>query len=158
MGDSSALSEPERELLLALNQAGVRYIVVGLSASLLQGANTSTQDIDLWFDDVADPRLEEAVRRTGNIWVSGSFGLGPPQIGGHAIGDKFDVVTHMHGLDAFDAEYAGTLVMDVDGVPLHVLPLERIIASKRAAGRPKDLAALPALEEALAALSDKDQG
>jgi hypothetical protein len=34
-----------------------------------------------------------------------------------------------------------------------VLKLERIIASKRAAGRTKDLAVIPALEEALAAIS-----
>ncbi|HEY2410264.1 MAG TPA: hypothetical protein VGI10_29870 [Polyangiaceae bacterium] len=39
----------------------------------------------------------------------------------------------------------------VDDVELSVLPLERIICSKRAAGRAKDLAVLPALEAALAA-------
>jgi hypothetical protein len=38
------------------------------------------------------------------------------------------------------------------------LSIERIIASKRAAGRPKDLASIPALEEALAAISDSGQG
>jgi hypothetical protein len=36
---------------------------------------------------------------------------------------------------------------------LKVLPIERILVSKRATNRPKDLAAIPALEEALAALS-----
>ncbi|MEO0325291.1 MAG: hypothetical protein AAF447_20205 [Myxococcota bacterium] len=36
-------------------------------------------------------------------------------------------------------------------VPLRVLPLERIIASKQAADRPKDRAALPQLRAALAA-------
>jgi hypothetical protein len=39
----------------------------------------------------------------------------------------------------------------VDGIPLRVLSLSRIVASKRAAGRKKDLAVIPALEEALAA-------
>jgi hypothetical protein len=43
----------------------------------------------------------------------------------------------------------------IDDIPVRVLPLERIVASKRASGRPKDLAALPALEEALAALRAK---
>jgi hypothetical protein len=37
---------------------------------------------------------------------------------------------------------------------LRVLPLERIIESKRAANRPKDRAALPALEAALAVKQD----
>ncbi len=44
----------------------------------------------------------------------------------------------------------------MDGVTLPVLRLERIIVSKRAAGRAKDLAAIPALEEALAVLSDSE--
>jgi hypothetical protein len=78
----------------------------------------------------------------------------PPQIGGDAIGDRLDVVTHMHGLGAFADEFANSIELEVDAVPLRVLKLERIIASKRATGRPKDAAALPALEEALAALSD----
>jgi hypothetical protein len=34
---------------------------------------------------------------------------------------------------------------------VRALPLERILASKRAAGRAKDLATIPALEDALAA-------
>ncbi|HEY5373397.1 MAG TPA: hypothetical protein VIK01_06905 [Polyangiaceae bacterium] len=47
-------------------------------------------------------------------------------------------------------------LIEVDGIPLKVLSIERIIASKLAAGRAKDLAAIPALEEALAALSDTE--
>ncbi|MBX3130433.1 MAG: hypothetical protein KF718_27185 [Polyangiaceae bacterium] len=38
--------------------------------------------------------------------------------------------------------------------PLRVLKLERILASQRAAGRTEDLAVIPALEEALAAIDD----
>jgi hypothetical protein len=40
----------------------------------------------------------------------------------------------------------------IDGIPLRLLPLKRILASKRGAGRPKDLARTPALEEGIAAL------
>jgi hypothetical protein len=69
---------------------------------------------------------------------------------GGALGDRFDVVVTMSGLDDFDLEYARAKVLDVDGIPVHVLPLERIIHSKRTANRPKDRAALPALEAALA--------
>jgi hypothetical protein len=74
----------------------------------------------------------------------------PPQFGGVRVGDRIDVVTHMHGLASFELELAGAIEVIVDGVPLRVLTLERIIASKRATGRPRDLAAIPALEEALA--------
>jgi predicted nucleotidyltransferase len=60
----------------------------------------------------------------------------------------------MHGLGAFDDELRNAKDIEIDGVPLKVLSIERILASKREAKRPKDLAAIPALEEALAALSE----
>jgi hypothetical protein len=53
-------------------------------------------------------------------------------------------------------EYAASPTEVVDGVPLRFLPLERIIASKRAANRLKDRAQLPALEATLAAMCSRD--
>lgn len=154
MDDFSALSDGERALLLALNRHGVRFMLVGLSAAVLQGANTATRDIDIWFEDISDLRIGDAVREADGIWISGSFGMRPPQLGGEALGDRLDVVTHMHGLGPFAEELKHSHVLEVDGIPLRVLSLERIIESKRAANRLKDLAAIPALEEALAALSE----
>jgi len=155
MEDFSAFTEGERALLEALNRRGVRFMLVGLSAAVLQGANSGTRDIDLWFEDLSDSRIGEAAAEAHGIWVSGTFGMRPPQLGGEAIGDRLDVVTHMHGLRDFAAEWNETSQIDVDGIPLRVLKLERILASKRAAGRPKDLAVIPALEEALAVQRDR---
>jgi hypothetical protein len=155
MEDFSALTAGERALLEALNRRGTPFLIVGLSAAVIQGANSSTCDIGLWFADTSDPRLGEAIREAKGIWISGTFGARPPQIGGDAIGDRLDVVTHMHGLGPFADEYAKAMEVRIDDIPVRVLPLERIVASKRASGRPKDLAALPALEEALAALRAK---
>jgi predicted nucleotidyltransferase len=152
MDDFSALTDGERAVLEALNRKGVRFMLVGLSAAVLQGANTATRDIDLWFEDISDDRIAEAIREAHGIWVSGSFGMRPPQIGGDAVGDRLDVVTHLHGLGSFAEELANAIAVEIDGLPLRVLRLERIIASKRAAGRNKDLAVIPALEEALAAV------
>lgn len=125
-------------------------MIVGLGAAVLQGANTVTRDVDLWFENTADPRIGQAIREAGGVWVSGSFGMMPPAIG--TVSERLDVVTHMHGLGKFVEEAPNTTQLEVDGVPLLVLKLERIIASKRAAGRKKDLAVIPALEEALAAV------
>jgi hypothetical protein len=61
------------------------------------------------------------------------------------------VVLTAHGLEAFANEYTGAKEHIIDGVPLAVLPLERVIVSKRSTNRPKDRAALPALEAALRA-------
>ncbi len=143
MANFSALTEGERAILQALNTHGIRFLVVGLSAAVLQGANTGTRDIDIWFESTSDARIGDAVRSAHGIWVAGSFGMRPPQIGGD-------------GLDDFAREYADAVEMIVDGVSLHVLPLARIVASKRASGRTKDVAVLPALEEALAALKNRE--
>jgi hypothetical protein len=143
--DGASLSEPERALLHALNARGVQYLLVGMSAALLQGARGATEDIDLWFQSIADPRIGEAARSIGGVWVSRAQ---PPLLGGKA-GDRWDVVTTMSGLPDFAAEYAAALLMRVDDVDVRVLPLARIITSKRSANRPKDRAVLPALEGAL---------
>ena len=60
----------------------------------------------------------------------------------------FDIVMTMHGLRSFEKEAAGAITMSVDGLDIRVLPLERIIASKKATNRPKDRAILPVLEDA----------
>jgi hypothetical protein len=62
-----------------------------------------------------------AVQEVNGIWISGSFGMRPPQIGGDAVGDRLDVASHMHGLGTFVEEYANTVMIEVDGIPLHVL-------------------------------------
>jgi len=154
----SILTDAERALLRELEVRGVRFVVVGMSAALLQGARGSTEDIDLWFEDLSDPRIGDAVRAAGGIWVSGSFGTAPPRIGGDALGERFDVVTHMDGLDAFAKEYEGVHFEVVEGVRLPILPLRRILQSKKAAGRPKDLLAALAIEDALIAQANETAG
>lgn len=144
-----ALSDVERRFLEELNARGVRYMVVGLSAAIVQGANSMTQDIDLWFASVSDPQIAPAAAAAGGIWVSG-FGMMPAQLGGAL--DRFDVVILMSGLGTFEKEYPHALAAQIDGADVKVLPLTRILASKRAANRSKDRAVIPALEEALAAI------
>jgi len=59
------------------------------------------------------------------------------------------------GLESFDQEYVRAGEYELDGVKVKVLPLDRVIASKRAARRSKDLAQIPTLEAALAARKGK---
>jgi predicted nucleotidyltransferase len=152
-----ALADAERRFLEELQRRGVEFAIVGVSAALLQGAPIATQDIDLWFARLDDPRIGEAARAVGGIWLSGSFGMRPPGFGG-ALGDRFDVVTHMHGLGSFAEELAHTVEVDLDGVRVRALRLDRIVASKRATGRPKDLAHIPALEATIAAREELENG
>ena len=139
--DSTSLTEGERAFLRALSEFGVEFLLVGMSAALLQGARGATEDIDLWFRDLSDPRIGEAARQSGGFWVTRAQ---PPLLGG--MGERFDVITSMSGLPDFSVEYAESSAVILDGIEVRVLPLARIIVSKRAANRTKDQAVLPALE------------
>jgi hypothetical protein len=149
-----ALVESERRLLQSLGGHGIRFIVVGLGAALIEGAPVATLDLDLWLERIDDPRLADAAAAAGGFWVSG-FGMQPPSFGGEGL-DRLDVVLTLHGLRTFEEEYAEALDRVIDGLPLKVLPLERIIVSKRATNRLKDRAALPVLEATLLARDSSD--
>ena len=143
------LTPAERVLFEALNELGARYLVVGMGAALVQGAPGTTQHIDLWFGSVEGSPLAEAARRAGGMYITG-FGMQPPAVGGEGL-ERVVLVLSASGLDSFEREYARARDYEIEGIPVKVLPLERVIASKRAARRPKDLAVLPLLEATLAA-------
>lgn len=65
------------------------------------------------------------------------------------VGTQVNVVFQPDGLRSFDTEYTAGRVTTLEGRSIRVLPLARVIASKRAAGREKDLVALPVLERTL---------
>jgi hypothetical protein len=67
------------------------------------------------------------------------LGRGDRVSGGAGL-DRIDVVLTAQGLGSFSDEYAGAKESDLDGVRVRILPLERVISSKRVVGRAKDLA------------------
>jgi hypothetical protein len=146
----SPFTDKEIAFLRALLDEGVEFLVVGLAAAALQGAPAVTQDVDLWFADLDDPRLKKALARTRAAYVPPTDSTPPLLAGGGT--DLFDIVMHMHGLKSFREEFRRAVTIPVGNVLVPVLPLDRIIASKRRAGRPKDKAILPVLEDALRVL------
>jgi hypothetical protein len=152
--DKLPVSEEELNLLRELTKADVPFMLVGLGAAVLQGADAVTKDLDLWFRSIADPGLAEAARNVGAAFV---WRNSPPLFSGPGL-DDIDVVIKCDGLLDFDTEYAAAIdIALVPGVVLKVLPMDRVLASKRAADRPKDRAIVPALEAALAAIKESGQ-
>jgi hypothetical protein len=81
----------------------------------------------------------------------------PPLFSGPGLED-IDVVIKCDGLRDFDSEYSGAVdVALVPGLIVKVLPIDRVLASKRAADRPKDRAVIPALKAAVAAIKESSQ-
>jgi hypothetical protein len=142
------LTAGELRLLRSLLRHKVAFMVVGLSAAALQGAPVVTQDIDLWFEDLSDPRLATALRDVGAAYVP-PFTLNPPMLAGEGA-ELFDIVLRMDGLGSFAQELPNCIDLPLGRYHLKVLKLERILTSKRAAARPKDQLVLPVLEASLA--------
>ncbi|MCI5064757.1 hypothetical protein MRY87_03415 [bacterium] len=135
----------ELSLLRALQEHEVPYLVVGLGAATLQGAPVVTQDIDLWIEDLRDARFQAALESVGAIYVSG-FGHSPPAIAGEGF-ELFDLVLNMSGLPDFRKEFEEALFIEIEGVSVPLLPLSKIITSKKAANRQKDKLVLKVLED-----------
>jgi len=144
-----SLSESELLFLRALISRKVRFIVVGLSAAALQGAPVVTQDVDLWFENLSDPRIVEALREVGAAYVPPSI-QNPPMFAGGGI-ELFDIVQKMDGVKSFADEWPDCAEVPLGRLKLKMLSLERILASKRAANRMKDRLVIPVLEDSLAA-------
>ena len=143
-------SESEIRLLQVLLKRKVRFMVVGLSAATLQGAPVVTQDVDLWFEHLGDPGISRALQEVGAAYVPPS-NLNPPMLAG-AGAELFDIVIRMDGLGTFADEIKNCITISLNRQKLKVLSLERILASKIAANRPKDTLTIPVLRDALAAM------
>ena len=98
MAEGLPLSESELNLLGALLRHRVRFLVVGLSAAALQGAPVVTEDVDLWFEDLSDPKLSRALIEVGAAYVP-PVGLNPPMLAGPGS-EPFDVVLINRLLDS----------------------------------------------------------
>lgn len=142
--------EKEAEFLKELVRQKVDFMIVGLSAAALQGAPVVTQDIDLWFRDLAAPGIRRALKKVHGAYVP-SVGLNPPTFAGNGV-NLFDIVVHMHGLGEFEDEVSHSIKVPLGRFRIRVLALERIIRSKKAFGRQKDRLVLRVLSDCLAAI------
>lgn len=148
MAELPPLTERELRFVRELVNQQVRFLIVGLSAAALQGAPVVTQVVDLWFGSLDDPKLAAVLRQVGGAYVAPTLHT-PPMLAGEGF-ELFDVVLSMSGLNSFDEEWANAIDVTVGDVVTRVLPLARILVSKKAADRPKDRLVVPVLEEVVA--------
>ena len=150
MAAANPFSGSEQRLLEALLKRKVRFMVVGLSAATLQGAPVVTQDVDLWFENLGEKKMTDALCSVGAAYVPPSL-LNPPMLAGDGA-ELFDVVLRMDGLGTFARELKNCVEVPLGRHKLKVLSLERILASKLAANRAKDRLTIPVLRDALSAI------
>ena len=113
-------------------------------AAVEQGAPISTIDYDFWVNLPVRQyvRLLAIVQKQGGtIMARTLYEL--------SDGTQVNAVFQPDGLRSFDVEWRGCRLGRLAGQPVRVLPIHRVIASKRAAGREKDLTVLPILRRTL---------
>jgi hypothetical protein len=161
-GDFSAL-------ICALADAQIDFVVVGGIASILHGAAYQTNDLDISY-----------ARNSGNFEKLSAF---LTKVHAHLRGaprdlpfrpdpatlkaglnftfrtdaGDLDLLGELSGLGSHDKVRENSIVVSLFGRQVHVLNLDGLIRSKRAADRPKDRLAIPELE-ALAALKEQRPG
>ena len=146
-------TDKEAAFLKELIKNEVPFMIVGLSAAALQGAPVVTQDIDLWFKDITDPKIKRALNKVGGSYIPPIM-LNPPMFVGENV-RLFDIVLTMHGLGEFDEEIGKSVEVLLGKLRVKVLPLEQISKSKKAINQQKDKLTIPVLEDALLAIRSK---
>lgn len=148
----------------ALNEAGVRYVVVGGLAVVLHGHLRLTADVDIVLDlePVSARKAMEALKSIGlkaRAPVDLAAFADPVQRESW-IADKGMTVFSMYSpanplliLDLFVRDpipfeelWSRSKLVDLGGVRMHAASIDDLIAMKRAVARPHDLSDIEALE------------
>lgn len=95
------------------------------------------------------PRLRNLPEGLSNLFDHRSLELGTTFTLKLDDGEEFDLLGDMIAIGGYDEIVGRAVEMDVAGHVVKVLALEDLIRTKRAAGRPKDLAVMPILEATL---------
>lgn len=132
----------------ALTAVSLDAVLIGNAGAALQGAPVTTVDFDFLFRRTPRNlqklkqfavRLDAAVLRP-YYPVSDMFRVVRDD------GMQVDFMATVHGIRSFEGVRARATIVELGGVRLAVASLGDIIRSKRAAGRPRDLAVVDVLE------------
>jgi hypothetical protein len=144
------LNEDYRDILHALSDENVRFILVGAYALAAHGYPRATMDIDIWV--MPSPDNAEAVLRALHSFGAPLHNLTKEdleedgtifQIG--VAPRRIDIITAASGLE-FEHTYQNSVLVNIDGIDVHIPSIDDLIINKKATGRTKDLADVEALE------------
>jgi hypothetical protein len=157
-----------RSILLALQHAEVRFVLIGGVAASIQGSARVTNDLDICYDTADDNRGRLATAlRTMHAELRGAEPGLPFVLDARTLRDCplltlsttegfLDVLDHIPGVGRYDDAARVAERITWDGVTFDTLSLDALIAAKRACGRPKDREHLVELE-AIRATQEREQ-
>jgi hypothetical protein len=144
------LNEDYKDMLRALSDEKVRFLLVGAYAMAAHGYPRATMDIDIWV--MPSPQNANAVLRALRRFGAPLHNLTKEdlqqegtvfQIG--VAPRRIDIVTAASGLQ-FEEAYSRSVSVNIEGIEVHIPSIYDLIRNKRASGRTKDLADAEALE------------
>ena len=138
------LNNDYKDMLRALLDEQVEFLLVGAYALACHGYPRSTLDIDIWvkpsrenakallkalvsFGAPTADISQEDFETSGIIF---QIGVAPRRI---------DIITSITGLD-FDKTFEKSLEVDIEGLTVRIPSVDDLIINKKATGRTKDLA------------------
>jgi hypothetical protein len=150
-----------KETILRLAQGQVEFVVVGGVSALLQGVQVTTLDLDICYR-----RTSENIARLARVLtplqprlrglppeLSFTFDERALQLGSNftlTVGtESLDLLGVMSAIGGYEQIITDAKEVLIESYPVKLLSLTQLIATKEAAGRPKDLLALPLLRAAL---------
>jgi predicted nucleotidyltransferase len=145
------LNSDYKDMLSALSEANVQYILVGAYAIAAHGYPRATMDIDFWVKPSKEnaKAVMQALARFGaplhevnatdfeTVGVVFQIGVEPRRI---------DILTAIDGVE-FDTAFERSCLVEIEGISVRVLSVPDLIINKRSAGRKKDLLDAAMLEE-----------
>lgn len=139
------------EVARALRLAKLEAVLIGNAAAALRGVPLTTLDLDFLFRKTTGSVAK--LRRVADVLSATVMRPFYPASDLYRIvrdedGLQLDFMARIHGPRSYEGwrDRAGVII--IDGESLRVAALADIIKSKRAAGRPRDLAVIPILERA----------
>lgn len=145
------LNEDYREMLRALSEEGVNFLLIGAYAMAAHGYVRATMDMDIWVERSREnsEAIMRALQRFGAsleelspesfLEEKNVFRIGvPPR--------SIDIITSLTQLE-FEKAYEQAVSIEIEGLSVKVMSLPDLIRSKRATGRKKDAADAEALQD-----------
>jgi hypothetical protein len=151
-----------RSMLAALDDHGVDFLLVGGLAVIARGYSRLTLDLDILSSPAARnlARLADALKELEAVAVGAkgerlALDLSHPEslaVGNYFLETKYGALDLVNGprpdIKRYGRLERNASVLTISGHEIKVISKDDLIAMKREAGRPKDLADIAALTEA----------
>ena len=137
------------EMLSALSETGVEFLVVGAHAVAVHARPRATGDLDLWVRSTPEnaARVVSALTRFGaplHDITRGDFEAPNRVVQLGVVPNRIDLLTSITGV-TFEGAWPRRKNVILEGIAVPILGREDLILNKRATARPQDRADLESL-------------